>query len=510
MSKRVYFMSVKFTLKYFAILFLVLLFVPFILAGSPDTQPKKTDDWTTWGRTLNRTQFTNAVTPANVSNATYTPIILAGWSLGSSRIGGPVLANGWLYYHLSLTTLYQVNISNFSETRTWTSPYNMWSSVSVSTDLDSVFLVTITGLQIFRVNATNISKGVIDTVNITDAGGDVNGLDVYSGVLYFYNYAGELYGLNATNLSQKRYNATSLMTSKNGRLTFSDDRIFATGGDAVAQYNFVSYNLSLLDPFKYKGGSNPACAMYTGNNNLYWVSSNTMLQHGNTSLSIYENITSANAAIGWATTQHLGQVLAYNNGVVYSGTGYSDQNVTAFNSSNISQTLYKYSYGSGDVPTRQILVTPDYLYAVSNQRTSPYSLVVIQLRTSDLSFVGSRATGNCNAGDSCNTFLSAGYGYLFVTNASGLYALGNYAPTDDTPVTDTCTPPAVNNNWVVSFSDNCVLSSNTNLGTGKLIVNGTAGTFTLNANLSMNGRMMSCLSGSCKFAQTTSGRLIFA
>jgi hypothetical protein len=77
-------------------------------------------------------------------------------------------------------------------------------------------------------------------------------------------------------------------------------------------------------------------------------------------------------------------------------------------------------------------------------------------------------------------------------------------------VTDTCTPPAVNNNWVVNFPDNCTLSSNTNLGTGKLILNGTTGRFILNANLTTNGRILTCVSGTCQFIQTTSGRFILA
>jgi hypothetical protein len=102
--------------------------------------------------------------------------------------------------------------------------------------------------------------------------------------------------------------------------------------------------------------------------------------------------------------------------------------------------------------------------------------------------------------------LDASYTAPSYTNVT--IVLGDEEPSP--PPTDTCTPPAVNNNWVVSFPDNCTLSSNTNLGTGKLIVNGTAGRFILNANLTINGRIMTCTSSSCSFIQTTSGRLIFA
>lgn len=38
---------------------------------------------------------------------------------------------------------------------------------------------------------------------------------------------------------------------------------------------------------------------------------------------------------------------------------------------------------------------------------------------------------------------------------------------------DTCTPPASGNNWVVNWSDNCTISTNTDLGTGNLTITDT-------------------------------------
>jgi len=51
-----------------------------------------------------------------------------------------------------------------------------------------------------------------------------------------------------------------------------------------------------------------------------------------------------------------------------------------------------------------------------------------------------------------------------------------------TPVSDTCDCPDVNNNWNINMSDNCVISSDCNLGTGKLNFSG-SGTFTINATI---------------------------
>lgn len=54
---------------------------------------------------------------------------------------------------------------------------------------------------------------------------------------------------------------------------------------------------------------------------------------------------------------------------------------------------------------------------------------------------------------------------------------------ESAPSSDSCTPPAVNNNWIVQWKDNCSLNTNTNLGTGNFTLNGTAGQFWLNATL---------------------------
>ena len=52
------------------------------------------------------------------------------------------------------------------------------------------------------------------------------------------------------------------------------------------------------------------------------------------------------------------------------------------------------------------------------------------------------------------------------------------------PAGDTCT--YVSGNWVVTCSDNCIQSSDMNIGENNLTLNGNTGIFTLNANLNVN------------------------
>jgi len=53
-------------------------------------------------------------------------------------------------------------------------------------------------------------------------------------------------------------------------------------------------------------------------------------------------------------------------------------------------------------------------------------------------------------------------------------------------ISDTCTPPSINNNWLIT--DNCTLSTNTNLGLGNLTIS--CGSLILKANLYVNQRNM--------------------
>ena len=74
---------------------------------------------------------------------------------------------------------------------------------------------------------------------------------------------------------------------------------------------------------------------------------------------------------------------------------------------------------------------------------------------------------------------------------------------------DTCTPPAINNDWTVNWVDNCTLTTNTDLGTGDMILNNTgSGSFTLNANLTIERRVLNPVTGA-KFIILPGARLIY-
>ncbi len=51
----------------------------------------------------------------------------------------------------------------------------------------------------------------------------------------------------------------------------------------------------------------------------------------------------------------------------------------------------------------------------------------------------------------------------------------------DTPVTDTCT--YTSGDWNIDIADNCVISTQEDLGTNKLVIEGTAGTLTVTGSI---------------------------
>ena len=83
---------------------------------------------------------------------------------------------------------------------------------------------------------------------------------------------------------------------------------------------------------------------------------------------------------------------------------------------------------------------------------------------------------------------------VWLYESSNLY--GAWIPNIFELTSDSCTAPTKNYDWIKNFNKNCVLSSNTDLGTGKLIITGT-GNQTIEANLSAAGEKLTC-SGTCK------------
>jgi hypothetical protein len=75
-------------------------------------------------------------------------------------------------------------------------------------------------------------------------------------------------------------------------------------------------------------------------------------------------------------------------------------------------------------------------------------------------------------------------------------------------VTDSCTPPAINNDWNVAFGDNCILAAPADLGTGKLSATG-SGTLTIASELALHALSLSCSDNTCKFIVNPTGKLKF-
>jgi len=69
--------------------------------------------------------------------------------------------------------------------------------------------------------------------------------------------------------------------------------------------------------------------------------------------------------------------------------------------------------------------------------------------------------------------------------------------------------PLINNDWVVDWIANCVLNDDTDLGTGRFILNGTCpGSFTLNTTLAVKNREFIPDGTSCQFIRLPAGKFI--
>jgi hypothetical protein len=110
----------------------------------------------------------------------------------------------------------------------------------------------------------------------------------------------------------------------------------------------------------------------------------------------------------------------------------------------------------------------------------------------NLAVINTYITTNCPTSPCYIPFNISLSGNISDYNISYTYTYENA-----TPPADTCTPPAINNDWNVLWSDNCT-SGNTNLGTGGLIISGGGGTFTVNGNFSIKKSIFTC-TGMCRF-----------
>lgn len=77
--------------------------------------------------------------------------------------------------------------------------------------------------------------------------------------------------------------------------------------------------------------------------------------------------------------------------------------------------------------------------------------------------------------------------------------------------TDSCTPPAANNNWEVRWSDNCSMNAAANLGTGNFTLNCTSGSGSFYLNSTLTAYKISLIpknANTCRLSILTGGRII--
>ena len=74
---------------------------------------------------------------------------------------------------------------------------------------------------------------------------------------------------------------------------------------------------------------------------------------------------------------------------------------------------------------------------------------------------------------------------------------------------DSCTPPLVNNNWTINFDNYCTVNTNVDLGDGVLNIVGSNGTLSINANITLHGRTITCSTSPCTIAINKGGGFIF-
>jgi hypothetical protein len=94
------------------------------------------------------------------------------------------------------------------------------------------------------------------------------------------------------------------------------------------------------------------------------------------------------------------------------------------------------------------------------------------------------------ANNSENISVTPGDDLSFQINLSGNGTISatfdNWGVISDVGVTDSCTPPSINNDWDVNISDNCVIAQDVDLGTGALIIFGNNGSFEINSTYSIS------------------------
>ena len=107
-----------------------------------------------------------------------------------------------------------------------------------------------------------------------------------------------------------------------------------------------------------------------------------------------------------------------------------------------------------------------------------------------------------------NISVNCGDGHALVTGEIGSSTWNIWGTLSGTEYNDyvnfnvnSCTPPSINNNWLVYFDNNCYLDDYTDLGTGNLSVIEGPGNFTLRAALEVHEITETCNTAPCYFVR---------
>ena len=329
------------------------------------------------------------------------------------------------------TTIKNCNISNFS------------TGIYISTS---------------AANNANITNNTIDsTYSDSCSSTAANCHDIY---LFNASFASITYN---TLTNTGGYTLILVQNSSNANVSYN--HINTTGQYALRSHGGTGGAYPCLNStFSYNSvnASSKACTLYFGmnatisNNNCTANTEGIYITETNTSL-IYDNYVQADQGLACATTGGRGNSSKfYRNNVsalIWVNVSDTVSNDTCFfNTSNQGNIYYFANNGSGAWNTLDISCSGGAPCYADQGTSRPFN--------------GTTVAGNF-------TGITNPYDWFPYVGSAGA---------------TTCTPPAINNNWLVNLADNCVLSGNpVNLGTGNVQVYG-VGTLTfIDSALTCNG-----------------------
>lgn len=177
-------------------------------------------------------------------NASNVSLVIANFSMSGSLASTPAIAGDYLYAADNTGKIYQLNLSNISEQIslfTTDEAYISGSSPIVSND----YLYIASGNQLYQFNATNLSVYNNNPIGVFTTGNDIfTSAAISDGFVYVGSYDGNLYQLNASNISGSVANSSTYIAFFGTNGSFTSSPTVSDGFVYVGNSNFYLYQLN--------------------------------------------------------------------------------------------------------------------------------------------------------------------------------------------------------------------------------------------------------------------------